>query len=277
MTDPFRIDGPAVISFSGGRTSALLLRYILDAHGGVLPPDVFVVYANTGKEREETLRFILACSVRWHVPITWVERMPGPHTDMPHKDRAREVTFETASRKGEPFDQIIAERGMLPRPMIRFCSELLKQRTMRDWALALGWQEWTRIVGMRYDEPERYQKIIASGHEKGDVLCPLYTAKITEADVMAFWKEQSFDLGLKSYEGNCDLCMLKSQSKRVRILRDHPELGEWWLKHESGKQRFRPDNPSYATLARRASLPMLPALVEYADEGNDFGDCACTD
>lgn len=40
MSDPFLIEGPAAISFSGGRTSALMLRRILDAHGGTLPPDV---------------------------------------------------------------------------------------------------------------------------------------------------------------------------------------------------------------------------------------------
>lgn len=51
MTDPFRIEGPALISFSGGRTSGLMLRRILDAHGGRLHRDVHVVYANTGRVR----------------------------------------------------------------------------------------------------------------------------------------------------------------------------------------------------------------------------------
>lgn len=34
MTNPFHIDGPAVVSFSGGRTSGLMLYRILDAWGG---------------------------------------------------------------------------------------------------------------------------------------------------------------------------------------------------------------------------------------------------
>ena len=45
MTDPFTLTGPAVVSVSGGRTSALMLRRILDAHGGRLPRDVHAVYA----------------------------------------------------------------------------------------------------------------------------------------------------------------------------------------------------------------------------------------
>ncbi|THF55938.1 adenine nucleotide alpha hydrolase family protein [Pseudothauera rhizosphaerae] len=55
MADPCRVEGPAVISFSGGRTSGMMLRKILDSHGGQLPNDVRVLFANTGKEAPETL------------------------------------------------------------------------------------------------------------------------------------------------------------------------------------------------------------------------------
>lgn len=61
MQSPYLIEGPALISFSGGRTSALMLKRIIDAHGGTLPADVFVAFANTGREREETLRFVHEC------------------------------------------------------------------------------------------------------------------------------------------------------------------------------------------------------------------------
>lgn len=72
-TSPFYITGPALISFSGGRTSAYMLFMILCAHGGVLPDDVYVVFANTGKEREETLRFVHEVEVRWGVRVWWIE------------------------------------------------------------------------------------------------------------------------------------------------------------------------------------------------------------
>ena len=54
---PYFVPRPAVISVSGGRTSACMLRHILDAHGGRLPDDIAVVFANTGMERPETLDF----------------------------------------------------------------------------------------------------------------------------------------------------------------------------------------------------------------------------
>lgn len=48
---PYEIDGQAVVSFSGGRTSGYMLRRIL---GEGLRPDVHVIFADTGKERAET-------------------------------------------------------------------------------------------------------------------------------------------------------------------------------------------------------------------------------
>ncbi len=61
MLDPFLISGPAVISFSGGRTSAYMLWRILRAHGGALPDDVVVCFANTGREMSATLDFVREC------------------------------------------------------------------------------------------------------------------------------------------------------------------------------------------------------------------------
>ena len=57
LRNPYRVPRPAVISFSGGRTSAFMLRHIVDAYGGRLPDSVSVIFANTGLERPETLEF----------------------------------------------------------------------------------------------------------------------------------------------------------------------------------------------------------------------------
>jgi len=45
--NPYRIDGPALVPFSGGRTSDYMLRQILDAHGGQLPAEVHDRNAHT--------------------------------------------------------------------------------------------------------------------------------------------------------------------------------------------------------------------------------------
>lgn len=58
MTDPFKVEGPAQIGLSGGRSSAYMLHAILQAMGWALPADVHVTFQNTSKEREETLVFV---------------------------------------------------------------------------------------------------------------------------------------------------------------------------------------------------------------------------
>ena len=50
--NPYRVPRPAVISFSGGRTSGYLLRHVIDAYGGRLPEGVFVAFS-LSRERDK--------------------------------------------------------------------------------------------------------------------------------------------------------------------------------------------------------------------------------
>ena len=106
--NPYRVPKPAVISFSGGRTSAYLLKRIVDAYGGRLPDGVFVAFSNTGMERPETLDFVDICGREWGVSIHWLEFL----WDAPH--RTRIVDHATASRNGEPYAALIDRKGFLP-------------------------------------------------------------------------------------------------------------------------------------------------------------------
>ena len=170
MRNPCKIEGPAVISFSGGRTSGMMLRSILDAHGGTLPDDVRVLFANTGKEMPETLDFVRECSERWNVPITWLEY--ADH-DEPQR-RWREVTYETASRDGEPFAALIGRKRLLPNPVTRFCTIELKIRVMKLYAQqVLGFEHWDSVIGFRADEPKRVAKLSAPHREPYDRCAPL--------------------------------------------------------------------------------------------------------
>ena len=263
MTDPYLITGPALISFSGGRTSAYMLRQILDAHGGTLPADVHVVFANTGKEREETLRFVHECGSRWGVPIQWVEWRPMP-------DRFALVGYNSADRTGAPFEGLIALRGRLPNPLHRFCSRELKVEPIKAYCRSLGWERWANVIGLRHDEGHRVLKKYAendTGGHRWKSFMPLDKARATKRDVMAFWAEQPFDLQLKPHEGNCDLCFLKSEGKLRDIIRRHPGVEDWWVAQEASGKRFERAR-SYASLA--SSTHAQPLLF-----GDDEHDAEC--
>src|SRR5688572_17508975 len=101
MSKPITFTGPGIINVSGGRSSGLMLRKMLDHFGGTLPPDVLAVFANTGEEAEGTLVFVREMAERWNVPIRWVEFTREPQSSGAYPDIAhwREVDYCTASRQ----------------------------------------------------------------------------------------------------------------------------------------------------------------------------------
>jgi 3'-phosphoadenosine 5'-phosphosulfate sulfotransferase (PAPS reductase)/FAD synthetase len=230
--NPYRIEGPARISFSGGRTSAFMLHQIVQAHGGRLPDDVIVTFANTGKERPETLRFVHECGERWGADIVWVEWRDGA----PSFER---VGFNSASRDGEPFAALTLKKKRLPNWQERWCTQFLKVGPMEAYTNSLGWPSgsFAEVVGLRDDEFLRIIKGMEKAAKTGRrMLYPLAKAKIRKADVMAFWARQDFDLGLEPWEGNCDLCFLKGRAIKKRIIRTNPEAAAWWMGQESGEE-----------------------------------------
>jgi len=259
MNDPFKIIEPTVISFSGGRTSAYMLWRILQSNGG-LPSEAIVCFANTGKEEEATLEFVRDCGLNWNVDIHWVEYQ---HAEKP-ADRWKKVTFETASRLGEPFWSIIEKNGspFLPNPVARICTARLKIRAIHAYLKSLGWEHNENMdwVGIRADEMRRAAKM---DRER----TPLVTAGVTKETIGKFWKEQSFDLGLPNMNGvtmhgNCDLCFLKPTYQIISLIREKPSRADWWIAMENHAQssnktygdgaKFRKDRPSYAELKKFA-------------------------
>jgi 3'-phosphoadenosine 5'-phosphosulfate sulfotransferase (PAPS reductase)/FAD synthetase len=255
MTDPFKIDGPTCISLSGGRTSAFMLRRVIKANGG-LPSEAKIVFANTGREVPATLNFLKRISEYWKVPVHWVEYTPDG-------DGFREVTFATASRKGEPFEQLILKKKFLPNPTARFCTTDLKIKPTEALLKSLGWTEWDNMLGLRADEPVRVAKIRAQPivPESPDVerVLPLAQAGITKAHVRDFWVEHEFDLELPiAYDGttlggNCDGCFLIPPYQRLSRMRANPSMPVWWIAQEDlTGAKFTKDGYSYREMARFA-------------------------
>jgi hypothetical protein len=219
-----------------------MLWSILQAHGGTLPDDVAVAFANTGKERDETLRFVHECGSRWGVRIRWLEWRKGDPC-------FEEVGFNSAARKGEPFAALIEGKSYLPNWQARFCTQELKIKVLIAFAESLGWTDYAEVIGLRHDEGLRIFKGMANAEKYGRrCLYPLAKAKVVKADVTSFWREQPFDLGLEPWEGNCDLCFLKGRGLRKRIIRDDPSRAGWWMEQEKLTGGFFDKRDRYADL-----------------------------
>ena len=278
MINPYKIDAPALISFSGGRTSGFMLKKIIDAYNGTLPKDLYVVFANTGKEMPQTLDFVRDCADKWDCKIHWLELEISDERPV---YRTKEVNYETASRKGEPFEALIQRRKMLPNPVMRMCTQELKMNVMKRFMKEKGHKEWTNVVGLRYDEPRRVAKQNRQNDSNAnawDSVCPLYQDKITVKEILEFWQKNNFDLKLTSENGqttagNCDLCYLKGTKTLTKIIKEKPDLADWWIAQEEKiDATFRKDG-SYINLVDLTKLE--DKQIELFDD--DSRSCFCHD
>ena len=241
MMNPYKITEPTVISFSGGRTSAYMLWKVLQTHQWILPPKAIVLFANTGKEEEATLKFVHDCSVHWMVDIHWLEFRDN-------EKKFEKVTYETASRNGEPFEQLIDKKNYLPNQAQRFCTQELKVKTFDRYLKSIGWNQFVTFVGIRADEKRRVAKI----SQQEDKLMPLAKDNVSEKDVWEFWNKSIFDLKLPKQSGasNCDLCFLKGTAILTSLIQQNPSRTIWWEKQEEKiGARFSKDKPTYKQMA----------------------------
>ena len=215
-----------VCTFSGGRTSAFMGQF-LNNYDKYKDYDKLFVFANTGKEKEETLQFIDRCDKEWNLSVVWLEAKinleKGKGTDF------KVVDFKTASRNGEPFEEML-KAYPIPTVFASNCTRELKQTPINKYVKNLGYKEVITAMGIRYDE--RHRK--SNTAKQQNIIYPLCDdIKVDSSFIRNWWDKQCFDLDLKDYEGNCDLCFKKSLRKRLTLIKENPSIAKWWLDMEN--------------------------------------------
>ena len=284
--NPYRIadDSPwyHVVNVSGGRSSGYMLRQVIDAHDGRLPDRCEAIFANTGRERAETLDFVAAMSATWNVPITWLEFDYDEYRGGPNAPKyiARAVSRETASLDGEPFEALLDGSGAwLPSVTRRICTSELKVGTIDRYlwqSRKLTRRQTRKLIGFRHDEPHRWKPAL---YDECQVAYPMVDAGVTAGDVAAFWRRQPFDLGIASERGNCDLCYLKPRANLLESIREEPSRADWWIDAERRKGRTFRIGESYRALKSAALAPDGNAAIGAANGEPEQGvlPCFCTD
>lgn len=189
--------------------------------------DKAFVFANTGKENEETLKFIDKCSKEWSINIIWLEakinNKKGKGTNF------KIVNFKTASRKGEPFEEMLQSYSM-PNNFASNCTRELKVIPINKYIKTLGYKNVITAMGIRYDE--RHRKSLNAKEQ--NIIYPLCDdVKADNNFIRNWWERQSFDLILKDYQGNCDLCFKKSTRKKLTLIKENKNIANWWLDMEN--------------------------------------------
>lgn len=234
-----------LISFSGGETSAmmtyqLIQAYNMDGISGIFPYDkVVIVFANTGEENEQTLRFVQQCDEKWGWDVRWVEAVVhhGQRIGTTH----RLVTFGTASRYGQPYEEVIKKYG-IPNQSFPHCTRELKTAPIYSYMDSIGWKRgaYEVAIGIRADEASRKDK---QAKEKGYVYPLCDWNPVTKQDVNTFWYKQPFRLKLTGYQGNCKWCWKKTTRKLLTIMDETPQAFDF---PERMEQTYSMVGPEFA-------------------------------
>jgi 3'-phosphoadenosine 5'-phosphosulfate sulfotransferase (PAPS reductase)/FAD synthetase len=277
-----------LLSFSGGRTSGYMTRMCLTQLADQF--EMLVVFANTGQENEQTLEFVRDCDQHFNFGTVWLEAVVqhGERKSSGH----RIVTFETASRDGEPFEEMIRKYG-IPNRDNPHCTRELKLNAMKSYLRAVGWTDYTTALGIRPDEFRRVdeeQFRLANQGEKVRLAYPLVDRFYADKqDVNDWWEDQPFNLRLLEHEGNCKWCWKKSFAKHARLLAERPEVytfparmealyprvGAEFGKDPSALSRvfFRERTSTLDLAAKCAAVASKPEQGRFKERPDENGGC----
>lgn len=214
------------ISFSGGRTSAYMTKMLLDHFSDKY--DFIVTFANTGLEHEKTLEFIHNCDKYFGFNTVWLEA--EINLEKGQGTTHKTVTYETASRNGEPFHAMIQKYG-IPNPSYLHCTRELKLQVMHSYLRSLGinHKDILTAIGIREDETRRVNKKAADVK----ITYPLIDLFPSDKqDILNWWSFQKFDLGLDEWDGNCKGCFKKSFKKIFKQLDSDPTVLDFHIEME---------------------------------------------
>lgn len=251
-----------MISFSGGRTSGYMTKLLLDNLSDKY--EFVVVFSNTGQEHDATLEFVHNCDKYFGFNTVWVEAVIDPVKGKGIRHKV--VTYETASRKGEPYEAMVAKYG-IPSQAAPFCSNYLKRYPIESYMKSLGLtsKDYKTAIGIRTDETRRVSKTAGARN----IIYPLVDMFPSDKqDVLDWWEEQVFDLEVPEHQGNCVWCWKKSFTKLLSIMDVNPEAFDFPAQMEElyGFQKLG-DTPDVPFTFYRGALSTEGLRQMHAERG----------
>lgn len=257
-----------LVSVSAGKSSGVMAKLMKDNQ----EPGTELVFAiaNTGKELEESLVFADRMDREWDLGLIWVEAVVHEgEKACTHKI----VSFETASRNGEPFEAVIKKYG-IPNMSYLHCTRELKANPLKSLMESLSDEPYIIAQGMRSDEPDRVSS-------KPNIIYPLaHKWPMRKCDVNDWWEDQPFNLPIMGYQGNCDACHKKHITKLVRIAQENPSVFDWYDRMETqyGLAGYNEDGNPRKFFRKHRSAKDILAIAEllkapplFADEDANDG------
>jgi len=251
--------------------------------------NIINVMANTSKERIESLEFMNECDKHYNLNLIWIE---AEFNELGVGVTPRVVSYENLKRNGEVYESGIQKLG-IPSKINKWCNRDMKLEPMRKYVDSVfGKNNYSIAVGIRADEMDR----VRNDYFTNNVFYPLLDRGISKRYRNKFWDNQPIKIKIPAFKGNCDLCFEKSNRKLMTILKEEPQLGQWWesmidkygklekenapayndIMHENEQMTFFREYKTIGDLVKMAQKPFSKATDEYIYENDLFdfeGDC----
>lgn len=250
-----------VVSVSGGRTSGFMAGWLKKHYKD---GDLKFVFANTGLEHENTLIFVDKLDKYFNLDLQWLEADVQPKKG--DGTRFKKVCFDTASRNGKPFEDVIEKYG-IPSVAFPHCTRELKVAPIDAWARENA-KGWHKAIGIRIDEIDR----MAADAKKRKIIYPLISmVKANKPMVLDFWAKMPFDLDLEEHYGNCVTCYKKTDRKLFTILKETPEWFDFFerMEKEHGYSKIA-GKEKQAAIFFRGNRTVAMLKKELLDMGDQF-------
>ncbi|EOK0234032.1 phosphoadenosine phosphosulfate reductase family protein, partial [Escherichia coli] len=205
-----------VVSFSGGRTSAYLLWLMEQKRRA--GEDVHYVFMDTGCEHPMTYRFVREVVKFWDIPLTVLQVDINPELGQPNGYTVWEPKdIQTRMPVLKPFIDMVKKYGT-PYVGGAFCTDRLKLVPFTKYCDDhFGRGNYTTWIGIRADEPKRLKP-------KSGIRYLAELSDFEKEDILAWWKQQPFDLQIPEHLGNCIFCIKKSTQKIGLACKDEEGL-----------------------------------------------------
>lgn len=252
------------ISFSGGRTSAVMTKLLLGKHAS--SHEISVCFANTGQEHEATLDFVNQCDEKLGFGTVWLEAVVNPEKGKGVTHRV--VNYKTASRDGRPFRDYIAKYG-IPNMGSPQCTTRLKENVLDSYRKSCGWKPRTydTAIGIRADEADRVS--VRAAEQR--FIYPLVELGYTKEQVIDEVRSWGFDLAIPEHYGNCVWCWKKSYRKLMTLAVEAPHVFDFPRQMETEFQYFKCNPAVTSPDGRRLFFRKFKSVEDiFADASKPF-------
>ena len=173
------------------------------------------------------------------------------------------VSFEEQFYKVKQKGNHVGDRYGFPHVVSAWCNSRLKLDAIRKYQAQFGNDEVTHFVGIAYDEPLRWERMLKKQTEKQKYRSLLVERKLTERDAFEICKRYDLLSPMYSvdgiYRGGCWFCPKQCLADLYGLWKNYPELYEKLLEMEPySHNTFKPNGVTLESLAERFKAGYVP-------------------